>query len=128
MLTLKLAFRNLVGAGLRTWLNVFVLSLSYVLIIYMHGMLDGWNIQAKADMMSWDTGQGQLWQKNYDPTDPFTLQNSFSPIPPEFSTQVNEGRIAPVLVTMASFYPEGRIQSILLKGIPENQKVLELPT
>jgi ABC-type lipoprotein release transport system permease subunit len=29
---------------------------------------------------------------------------------------------------MASFYPEGRIQSILLKGIPANQKVIKLPT
>jgi ABC-type lipoprotein release transport system permease subunit len=128
MLTFKLAIRNLIGAGLRTWLNVFVLSLSYVVIIYMNGMLDGWNIQAKTDMMNWDTGQGQLWQKNYDPIDPFTLQNSFSPIPAELNNLVSEGQLAPVLVTMASFYPEGRIQSILLKGIPENQKVLSLPT
>ncbi len=128
MITFKLAFRNLVGAGLRTWLNVFVLSLSYVVIIYMNGMLDGWNVQAKSDMMNWDTGQGQLWQKNYDPSDPFTLQDSFDPIPADFNTMIGEGKIAPVLVTMASFYPEGRIQSILLKGIPENQKVIELPT
>lgn len=128
MLTIKLAIRNLIGAGLRTWLNVFVLSLSYVVIIYMNGMLDGWNIQAKTDMMNWDTGQGQFWQKNYDPIDPFTLQNSFSPIPAELKNLVNEGQIAPVLITMASFYPEGRIQSILLKGIPENQKVIILPT
>ncbi|TSA38435.1 MAG: ABC transporter permease [Porphyromonadaceae bacterium] len=128
MLTFKLAIRNLIGAGLRTWLNVFVLSLSYVVIIYMNGMLDGWNRQAKTDMIHWDTGQGQLWQKNYDPVDPFTLQNSFGPIPGELNNLVKEGQIAPVLITMASFYPEGRIQSILLKGIPDNQKVLDLPT
>lgn len=128
MLTFKLAFRNLVGAGLRTWLNVFVLSLSYVVIIYMNGMLDGWNRQAKTDMIHWNTGQGQLWQKNYDPIDPFTLQNSFGPIPAELGTLVGEGQVAPVLITMASFYPEGRIQSILLKGIPVNQKVIDLPT
>ncbi|MFA5817562.1 MAG: FtsX-like permease family protein [Bacteroidales bacterium] len=128
MLTFKLAIRNLVGAGLRTWLNVFVLSLSYVVIIYMNGMLDGWNRQAKTDMIHWDTGQGQLWQKNYDPIDPFTLQNSFGPIPGELNNLVKEGQIAPVLITMASFYPEGRIQSILLKGISENQKVIDLPT
>jgi len=128
MLTFKLAIRNLVGAGLRTWLNVFVLSLSYVVIIYLNGMLDGWNRQAKTDMVHWDTGQGQLWQKNYDPIDPFTLQNSFGPIPAELNNLVGEGQIAPVLVTMASIYPQGRIQSILLKGIPENQKVLDLPT
>lgn len=128
MLTFKLAIRNLVGAGLRTWLNVFVLSLSYVVIIYLNGMLDGWNRQAKTDMIHWDTGQGQLWQKNYDPIDPFTLQNSFAPIPAELNNLVGDGQIVPVLITMASFYPEGRIQSILLKGIPENQKVLDLPT
>ena len=128
MLTFKLAIRNLLGAGLRTWLNVIVLSLSYVVIIYMNGMLDGWNLQAKSDMISWSTGQGQLWQEKYDPIDPFTLQNSFGPIPDEFSRQVSEGEIVPVLITMASFYPEGRIQSILLKGIPESQQVISLPT
>ncbi len=128
MLTFKLAIRNLIGAGLRTWLNVFVLSLSYVVIIYLNGMLDGWNRQAKTDMIHWNTGHGQLWQKNYDPIDPFTLQNSFGRIPQELTNLVSEGLIAPVLITMASFYPEGRIQSILLKGIPGNQKVIDLPT
>ena len=128
MLTFKLALRNLFGAGLRTWLNVFVLSLSYVVIIYMNGMLDGWNQQAKSDMVNWATGSGQYWQKTYDPLDPFTLQDSYSPIPDELKQMVSSGEIAPVLITMASFYPEGRIQSILLKGISANQQVIKLPT
>ncbi|MFH0760140.1 MAG: FtsX-like permease family protein [Bacteroidota bacterium] len=128
MLTFKLALRNLMGAGLRTWLNVFVLSLSYVVIIYMNGMLDGWNEQAKSDMINWATGNGQYWQKSYDPLDPFTLQDSYSPIPDQFRPMVASGEVAPVLITMASFYPEGRIQSILLKGISENQKVIKMPT
>ncbi len=128
MLILKLALRNLLGAGLRTWLNVFVLSLSYVVIIYINGMLDGWNLQAKSDMIHWQTGEGQLWQKNYDPLDPFTLQESLAPIPDELGPAVQSGDLAPVLITMASFYPEGRIQSILLKGISVNQKVVDIPT
>jgi len=41
---------------------------------------------------------------------------------------VATGNIAPVLVTTATIYPEGRAQSVLLKGISKNQKVLELPT
>ena len=128
MLTLKLAFRNLLGAGLRTWLNVFVLSLSYVVILYVNGMLAGWNVQAKADMVNWHTGQGQLWHKNYDPLDPFTLQDSYSTIPEALLPSVESGQAAPVLITMASFYPEGRIQSILLKGIASNQQVVDIPT
>ena len=38
MIAFKLAYKNLIGAGLRTLLIVFVLSLAYVLIIYMNGI------------------------------------------------------------------------------------------
>ena len=76
MLAIKLALRNLLGAGLRTWLNVFVLSLSYVLIIYMNGMLDGWNSQAKGDMKVWETGSSQYWHNKYDPFDDFSIEES----------------------------------------------------
>ena len=43
MIAFKLAFKNLIGAGLRTLLIVFVLSLAYVLIIYMNGLYQGWD-------------------------------------------------------------------------------------
>ena len=33
----KLALRNLLGAGIRTWLNVGVLSFAFVAIIWMQG-------------------------------------------------------------------------------------------
>ena len=46
MLAIKLAFKNLLGAGLRTWLNVTVLSIAFVIIVFYNGMLDGWNRQA----------------------------------------------------------------------------------
>ena len=36
--------------------------------------------------------------------------------------------MAPVLLTQATIYPEGRIQSILMKGIPPQQKIIKLPT
>lgn len=36
--------------------------------------------------------------------------------------------MAPILVTQASIYPQGRIMSILLKGIDPAQQVSELPT
>ena len=68
MLSFKIAIRNLVGAGLRTWLNVLVLSLSFVIIIWHKGMLDGWDKQARTDMINWEYGGGQYWQENYDQT------------------------------------------------------------
>ena len=66
-LAIKLAFRNLIGAGLRTWLNVIVLSFSYVVIIWMNGVMIGWEEQAKHDMTSWQIGGGQYWHNAYDP-------------------------------------------------------------
>ena len=128
MLAIKLAIRNLLGAGLRTWLNVFVLSLSYVMIIYMNGMLDGWNSQAKSDMRAWETGGSQFWHTEYDPFDAFTIEDSHANIPLDFNKGIAAGDIAPVLITTASIFPEGRVQSVLLKGISVDQNVVKLPT
>lgn len=128
MLSFKLALRNLLGAGLKTWLNVIVLSMSFVLIIFYNGMIDGWNEQAVNDTIAWEIGQGQVWQRDYDPYDPYTLLDAHAVVPNSLQSQVQSGAVASVLITQASVYPEGRMQSILLKGISSEQKILELPT
>jgi putative ABC transport system permease protein len=128
MKNIKLAFRNLLGAGLRTWLNVIVLSFSFVVIIYVKGMLDGWNRQAKRDMIGWEMGGGQYWQKNYDPDDPFTLNDSHETIPDEYSSLIESGDMVPELICQGTLYPYGRMKSILIKGIDPHQTILSLPT
>jgi putative ABC transport system permease protein len=127
-LAVKLAYRNLIGAGLRTWLNVFVLSFVYILIIWHYGVIDGWNYQARKDMQAWEVGSGQYWQQNYDPYDFFTLEKSHARIPESLKKAMAEEMITPVLINQGTVYPEGRIQSMLLKGIDPDQKVLALPT
>jgi len=124
MLSLKLALKNLLGAGLRTWLNVIVLSIAYVVIIWHSGLLDGWNRQAHVDTIDWQIGGGQYWHENYDQYDPFTLEDSHSKIPEKF----NRPDFAPILITQSTIYPEGRMKSVLLKGINPEQKALKLPT
>ncbi len=128
MLAFKLAFRNLIGAGLRTWLNVIVLSFSFVVIIFFKGLLDGWDRQAKTDSIAWETGGGQYWQKNYDPYDPFTLTDSHEKLSPAGRELVDHHLATPILVTQGSIYPEGRIQTAVIKGIDPQQKILELPS
>ncbi len=128
MVAFKLAYRNLIGAGIRTWLNVFVLSLSFVLIIWHKGLLDGWNRQARLDTIKWEVGGGQYWQKNYDPYDPFTLSESHDPIPRQAQRQIIVGELAPILITRATIYPQGRMQSVLLKGIDPDQNILTIPS
>ena len=128
MLLLKLAYRNLMGAGARTWLSVLVLSLSYVVIIWMQGFLDGWNRQARRDMIQQEYGGGQYWHSQYDPYDPLSFEDSHAVVPAALMTPAGTGMVAPILIAPAAIYPQGRMQNIVLKGIPPDQQVLALPT
>ncbi len=127
-LAIKLAFRNLIGAGLRTWLNVIVLSFSFVIIIWMKGIMTGWDHQAKTDMTNWEIGGGQYWQSNYDPYDPFTYEESHAPIPSLFNEDIEKGDMEPFLIAQGSIYPQGRIQSIRMKGINPGQTLFLIPS
>ncbi len=127
-LLFKLAAKNLFGAGMRTWLNVIVLSFSFLIIIWHKGLLDGWDRQAKNETISWETGGGQYWQSTYDPYDPFSLTEAHARIPTAFDSLISKGDLASFLITQGTIYPRGRIQSILIKGINSNQKLLKIPS
>lgn len=123
ILAFQLAYRNLMGAGLRTWLNAAVLSFAFVVILFFNGLLDGWNQQAKRDNIEWEYGKGQLIHADYDPFDPFSVQDGHGILP----TSAKEN-LVPILIRQASVYPEGRMLSISLKGIEVPQEILGLPT
>ncbi len=127
-LAIKLAFRNLIGAGLRTWLNVIVLSFSFVVIIASKGILVGWDRQAKKDMTEWEIGGGQYQMNKYDPYDPFSLTDAHAQIPSLFTNAIEKNDMVPTLISQGTLYPQGRIQTVLIKGIPPRQTLLKLPT
>jgi len=127
-LAIQLALRNLLGAGLRTWLNVIVLSFSFVVIIWHKGFLDGWHKQAKNDMIAWEIGGGQYHQENYDPYDPFSLAESHDRIPSVLYKDWESGQLTPLLITQGTLYPQGRMLSVIVKGIDPSQKVMALPS
>ena len=121
-LAFQLAYKNLMGAGLRTWLNVGVLSFAFNIILFYNGWIDGWNEQAKRDTIEWDYAYGKLYHKDYDPLDPFTITDAYAPIPETITG------LSPMLIRQASIYPEGRMVSALLKGIETDQKTVKIPT
>jgi ABC-type lipoprotein release transport system permease subunit len=128
MLALKLAYKNLLGAGLRTWLNVSVLSLAFVLIIFYNAMIDGWNRQGRNDTQDWEIGQGQYWHPKYDRYDVFSYLDAHQKISSGEQDLVDKGLLVPQLVQQATIYPQGRMQSVILRGIPASQSILKLPT
>lgn len=128
MLITKLAFRNIYGAGMRTWLNVFVLSLAFVFIIWMQGIIRGMSIQIMRDTIDTEYGGGQYWHAEYDPYDPLTVDDSQAPLSEPLSTFISNGGAAAVLITSGTIFPDGRPQSALLKGIDPGQNIITLPT
>jgi ABC-type lipoprotein release transport system permease subunit len=128
MLSLNLAFKNLLGAGLRTWLNVIALSFAFVLIIFYNGMIDGWNRQGSRDTRAWETGEGQFWHPAYDRFDPYTIEDSHRPLSNEVLAEIEKKNLAPVLVVQATAYPQGRSIGVTLRGVDPEQTILSLPT
>lgn len=123
MLRFKLALKNLLSAGTRTWLSATILALACLIMVFYMSVLQGWNMQAKTDAIAWQIGQGEIRHPNYDPYDPFTIDEGHGKIP-----GAAKGAGEPILVRQASIYPQGRLQNITLKGIDQNQDLLSIPT
>lgn len=128
MLIPKLALRNILGAGIRTWLNVVALSFSFVAIIFLQGLYTGINDQVERATIDALYGGGQFWQKSYDPYDPLSLTDAHASIPTELQALIKSGEATPILIRQATIYPEGRFRTILLKGIDPGQQILSFPS
>ena len=128
MIIPKLALRNLLGAGLRTWLNVVVLSFSFVAIIWLQGIYNGMNDQVEQATVDALYGGGQYWQANYDPYDPLTLDDAHGIIPEALQNWAESNAAAAILIRRGSIYPNGRFRNVLLKGIDPEQTVLTIPS
>ena len=128
MVILKLAYRNLKGAGIRTWLNVFVLSLAFLSIIYLKGMYNG--MQDQSIRISEDTnyGSGHFWCEVYDPYDPLSLPDAHGKIPEVFNPLISNGTITPVMLYQGAIYPDNRMKNIILRGVDPAQTVMNIST
>ena len=124
----KIAIKNLLGAKLRTWLNVFVTSLSFFMIILFSAMYDGMREHAKQVTINTEIAGGSYWHPKYDPLDPMTFEAAHSVPPSAIKGLVNQGKAFPVLVSQASIYPNGRIMPVIMKGIIPEQNIVNMPT
>ncbi len=128
MLELKLAYRNIKGAGLRTGLNVAVLALTYVLMTWHQGFFTGMLEQGSRAMIDDEIAGGQYWYESYDPFDALSYDDSHGQLPDRLDALVKEQKAVPILIRQAALYHQGRMQTVLLKGIDPAQKVLRIPT
>ena len=124
----KIAIKNLLGARLRTWLNVFVTALSFFMIILFSAMYDGMREHAKQVTIDTEIAGGAYWHPQYDPLDPITFEDAHATLPSAVKTLVNQGKAFPVLVSQATIYPDGRLMPVIMKGILPEQNIVNMPT
>ena len=124
----KIAIKNLLGAKLRTWLNVFVTALSFFIIILFSAMYDGMREHAKQVTIDTEIAGGAYWHPEYDPMDPMTFEDAHSIIPRDLKLLVDQKKAIAVLVSQASIYPNGRIMPVIMKGITPEQNIVNMPT
>ena len=124
----KIALKNLLGARLRTFLNVLVTAFSFFLILFVSGMYNGMLEHAKQVTMDTEIAGGAYWHPEYDPLDPMTFEDAHSVLPGDLQSLVDQKKAFPVLVSQASIYPGGRIMPAIMKGIPPGQNIVNMPT
>src|SRR5213593_2620557 len=103
----KLALRNFLGAGMKAWLRVVVLSLAFVVIIGLQGLYVGMGEQMSQAMISAELGAGQYWHPKYDPQDPLELADAHGPIPAGLTSLIESGRATPILIVQGYIYSAG---------------------
>jgi putative ABC transport system permease protein len=123
----RLALRNVLGAGLRTWLKVIVLSFVFVTVIWMQGFIKGMFDQTEQAQVDAEYGGGQYWHNKYDPYDPLSLPDAHGKIPEPFQNMIDKGEATPILIIQGSIYPQGRIRPIVIKGIDPEQRIVSIP-
>ena len=124
----KLAIKNLIGAGMRTWLNVFVTAVSFFMIIFTSGMYNGMRSHAKQVTIDTEVAGGAYWHPEYDPLDPFSYEDSHGIPPDDINDLIDNNNAFSVLVSQASIYPNGRMMPVMMKGIEPNQSIINIPT
>lgn len=124
----KLALRNILNNGWRSLINVLILSIVLIIIIWMQATLHSWTSQAEIQQGLWEYGEGILRARNYDPFDPLSFDESYAKIPAEYEAGVASGELVPILLSPATIYPQMRMQSAVLKGIPQKQDVVAFPS
>lgn len=122
----KLALKNLLSAGIRTWLTASVLSLTLAAMIFMQGLMAGVLDEMSTIRKHEEIAGGQIWHKKYDPFDPTILNEANGALTTELLSMVENGKACPLLMISGAIYPKGRFKNSLIKGVDPAQECLQL--
>ena len=92
------------------------------------GLYDGMLQHAKNVTIDTEIAGGAYWHPKYDPLDPMSYEDAHSNLPDDIQALIDKKQAFSVLVSQVSIYPGGRIMPAILKGIPPDQNIVNMPT
>ncbi len=125
---IRLAFKNILGNGWRSLINIFILAIVLIGLIWAEGMWFSWLTLAKKQQMNWEYASGILRARNYDPFDAFSWEKGYASLPAKAEAYIEQGRIVPLLFSPGIIYPHGRMLNAVVKGIPSQQNLIRIPS
>ncbi|MCD6447012.1 MAG: FtsX-like permease family protein [Candidatus Marinimicrobia bacterium] len=123
----RLAIKNILHAGLRTWLNISALMLVFIMILFMQGMYSGMFNQIEHNMVEYEVAGGQYWLNDYDSNNPLKIDDFHADLD-VFKTDISKKKALPILYRSGALYGENGMRGILIKGIDRDQTLLNVPT
>jgi len=123
----RLALKNIIGNGWRSLVNMLILTLVLIGLIWMQAMYYSWIKVAETQQKDWEYASGMLRVTSYDPFDAFSWDKSHALLPASLKPYIANDKAVPVLLSPATIYPQGRMMSAMVKGIPAAQKLLKFP-
>jgi len=128
VMIIRLAFKNILGNGWRSLINIFILAVVLIGLIWAEGMWFSWLTLAKTQQTDWEYASGILRARSYDPFDSFSWEKGYAPLPEKAEAYIQQGRIVPVLYSPGVIYPRGRMLNAVVKGIPSQQNLIRIPS
>jgi len=124
----RLALRNIIGNGWRSFINILIIAIVMIGMIFMESMYHSWTLLAKTQQKEWESGKGMFRVNSYDPFDAFSWDKSFEPLPDELRPVIERQEAVPILFSPGVIYPGGRMIPCMVKGIPADQTLLNIPS
>jgi putative ABC transport system permease protein len=122
----KIALKNFLRQGMRSFLNVLVTALAMVAVVFNLSLYNGFQDQAVRNMKSTDVAGGHYRLPDFDILDPIEWEDQTFKTPKNLSGLPLTDK-AEVLVLQGQIFPKRRLFPVQLRGMEIQQTLLDLP-
>ena len=122
----RVAVKNFLRQGMRSFLNVLVTALAMVAVVFNLSLYNGFQDQAVRNMVSTDVAGGHYRLPGFDLLSPMEWEDETFKTPKALSSLPTSDK-AEVLVLQGQIFPNRRLFPVQLRGMEMQQSLLDLP-